>query len=285
MQIITLTTDMGYRDHYVASIKGAILKLLPTASVIDISHEVKPFDVAEAAFHVANCYKDFPAGTVHVIGVDSEPLINFGGSDGAFPSILVFEGQYFISNDNGFFGSFLQDQQPEGFYRIDNVLSNQELFKFPTKNMFIPAACRLLKGEDVASFASPEKSFKKAFVPNALIDTNLIKGSVIHVDVYGNLITNIHVSLFERFGKDVPFTIYYRNKDYHIDEISPTYNSVPNGEKVAIISENGWLEIAINRGANASGGGAEKLFGLRIGDIIRIEFTPRGSRSTIDSLF
>jgi S-adenosylmethionine hydrolase len=246
---------------------------------------VNPFDVAEAALHIANCYSDFPEGTVHVIGVDSEPLINFGESDGAFPSILVFEGHYFISNDNGFFGSFLQDKQAEAFYRIDDVLSKQELFKFPTKNMLIPVACRILKGEKIETFASPEKAFKKAFMPNALIDTNLIKGTIIHIDNYGNLITNIHVSLFERFGKDIPFIIYYRNKDYHIDELSPTYNSVPSGEKVAIINENGWLEIAINRGAKGNGSGAEQLFGVRTGDIIRVEFTPRGSRSTIDSLF
>jgi S-adenosylmethionine hydrolase len=212
-------------------------------------------------------------------------MINFGESEGSFPSILAFEKQFFISNDNGFFGSFLQDKKPEAFYRIDDVLSKQELFKFPTKNMLIPIACRILKGENIASFASPESSYKKAFMPNALIDTNLIKGSIIHIDAYGNLITNVHVSLFERFGKDVPFTIYYRNKDYHIDEISPTYNSVPNGEKVAIFNENGWLEIAINRGAKGHGSGAEQLFGVRVGDMIRVEFTPRGSRSTIDSLF
>jgi S-adenosylmethionine hydrolase len=285
MQIITLTTDMGVRDHYVAAIKGAILKLSPAAVIIDISHTVRPFDVAEAAYYVSSCFEDFPEGTVHIIGVDSEPMINFSGSEGSFPSILKFKGHYFISTDNGFFGSFLEDQQADEFYRIDDVLSRLDLFKFPTKNMLVPAACRIVNGESVSSFATSFNLYKKAFALNAVIEQNLIKGNVVHIDNYGNLITNVHENLFERFGKDTPFTIYYRNRDYHIDEISATYNAVPNGEKVAIFNNNKLLEIAINRGANLSGGGAEKLFGVRIGDVIRIEFTPRGSRNTLESLF
>lgn len=285
MQIITLTTDMGVRDHYVAAIKGAIFRHAPAAHVVDISHTVKPFDVAEAAYYLSSCFEDFPEGTVHVIGVDSEPMINFGGSEGAFPSILVFKEHYFVCNDNGFFGAFLQEQEPTAFYRIDDVLSRMDLFKFPTKNMLVPTACRILNGESIASFASPFPVFKKAFALTAVIEPNLIKGNVIHIDTYGNLITNVHESLFGRFGKGVPFTIFYRNRDYFISEISPTYNAVPNGERVAVFNSNGLLEIAINRGANLGNGGAEKLFGMRIGDVVRIEFTPAGSHKSFDSLF
>jgi len=87
-QIITLTTDMGVQDHYVATLKGTILGTLPDARIVDISHAVKPFDVVQAAFYVSSCFESFPLGTVHVIGVDSEPMVNFGGSEGSFPSIL-----------------------------------------------------------------------------------------------------------------------------------------------------------------------------------------------------
>ena len=285
MQIITLTTDMGERDHYVASLKGTIIRLCPDARIIDISHSVKPFDAAEAAYHLAACFENFPDGTVHVVGVDSEPMVNFSGSEGSFPSVMKYNSQYFICNDNGFFGSLVQENEHEGFYRLDDVLSRMELFKFPTKNMLIPAACQILNGEAIENFCSPFSSFKKAFTPAAVIESNLIKGNIVHIDNFGNLITNVNKSLFERFGKETPFTIYYRNKDYHIDEISSTYNSVPPGEKVAIFNSNEFLEIAINRGANGGTGGAEKLFGIRLGDVIRIEFTPRGSHSTIESLF
>lgn len=285
MQIITLTTDMGERDHYVASLKGTILRLCPNAKIVDVSHSVKPFDTAEAAFFLNSCIDDFPEGTVHVIGVDTEPMINFSGAEGSFPSVMKFRGQFIVGNDNGFFGAFLKEENAEGFYRIDDMLSNPSLFKFPTKNMLIPAACRILNGDLVEDFCSPFGSFKKAFAFTAVVETNLIKGNVIHIDNYGNLITNVHYTLFERFGQNMPFTIYYRNKDYYIDEISPTYNAVTPGEKVAIFNQNGLLEIAINRGANGSNGGADRLFGIRLGDVIRIEFTPRGSHTTIESLF
>jgi len=285
MQIITLTTDMGLQDHYVAALKGTILTLTPEARIVDISHTVKPFNISEAAYYVFSCFKNFPKGTVHVIGVDSEPIVNFGGTDGSFPSILLFEGHYFIANDNGFFGAFLQENKPDGFWRIDDVLSNPRLFLFPTKSMLIPAACQIMKGNEISTFASPSESFKTAFSITAVIEVNLIKGNVIHIDSYGNLIVNISKELFERVGKDAPFTIYFRRRDYYIDHISTTYNQVSVGEKVAIFNENNLLEIAINRGANGSGGGAEKLFGVHLGDVIRIEFTPRGSKTTIESLF
>lgn len=285
MSIITLTTDMGLNDHYVASLKGTILREIPAAQIIDISHTVLPFDVSEAAYLVSSCFRDFPEGTIHVIGVDSEPIVNFGGSDGSFPSVLVFEKQYFISNDNGFFGSFLKENQPDSFWRIDNVLSNPKLFRFPTKNMLLPVGIQLMKDVPLGELASPFEGYKQAFTPTAISETNLIKGHVMHIDGFGNAITNIHQTLFERFGKDIPFILYFKKKDYFIDIISGAYNEVPQGEKVAIFNENGYLEIAINRGANRSTGGAEQLFGLHRGDMIRVEFTPPGSRNTLDSFF
>ncbi len=276
---------MGLNDHYVASLKGILLSAVDNCSIVDVTHDVRPFDVAEAAFHVSSCYRDFPDGTVHVIGVDSEPIVNFSGSDGSFPSILVFENQYFVSNDNGFFGVFLKEEQPQSFWRIDDVLSNPKLFKFPTKNMLLSAATRILNGEKIENLASPFDSYKNAFSPVAVSELNLIKGHVIHCDSYGNAITNIHKSLFDRNGKDIPFIIRFKKKDYFIDIISSSYNEVSPGEKVAIFNENDFLEIAINRGASKSNGGAEQLFGLHKNDIVRIEFTPKGSKQTIDDLF
>ena len=285
MGIITLTTDMGLNDHYVASLKGTILSSVSNCNIVDITHDVRPFDVAEAAYHVSSCFNDFPKGTIHVIGIDSEPIVNFGGSDGSFPSILVHNDQYFISNDNGFFGVFMKENTPQSFWRLDDVLSNPKLFKFPTKNMLLSAAIRLANGEDIKTIASPFEGYKNAFSPVAISELNLIKGHVIHCDSYGNAITNIHKSLFDRSGKDVPFIIRFKKKDYFIDVISLSYNDVPPGEKVAVFNENDFLEIAINRGASKTNGGAEQLFGLHRNDIVRIEFTPKGSRQTIEDLF
>lgn len=285
MKIITLTTDMGLNDHYVASLKGTLLSAVKNVTIVDITHSVRPFDISEAAFHVSSCYKDFPVGTVHVIGVDSEPIVNFGGSDGSFPTIMEFSNQFFISNDNGFFGAFLKEERPIAIWRIDDFISNLDAFKFPTKNILLKAANRLLNGEKPESFAKAFNGYKNALALVAVSETNLIKGHVVHLDIYGNAMTNIHKTLFERFGIGTPFVIYFKRKDYFIDIISNTFNEVAQGEKVAIFNENGFLEIAINRGANGSTGGAEQLFGLHKNDIIRIEFTPPGSRETLESLF
>jgi S-adenosylmethionine hydrolase len=285
MQIITLTTDMGLKDHYVASLKGTIFSALPAVQIVDITHYVKPFNVGEAAYHLNSCYKNFPDGTIHVIGVDSEPVINFGTDGGSFPAILKYNNQYFISNDNGFFGVFLVEKAGFEFFRIDNVLSNQNLYIFPTKNILVKTALELAKGTKIEDLASEHENYKRALHSVAISETNLIKGHIIHIDDYGNLITNVSRELFERSGKDVPFVIYFKSKEYFVDIISNSFNEVPEGEKLAMFNENGLLMIAINRAANRATGGAEKLFGLHINDIVRIEFTPQGSRETLDSLF
>ena len=184
-----------------------------------------------------------------------------------------------------FFGAFLKENRPTAIWRIEDFISNPNAFKFPTKNILVKAAIQISNGEKPETFATSFNGYKNALALVAVSETNLIKGHVIHLDGYGNAITNIHKTLFDRFGEETPFVLYFKRKDYFIDEISNTYNEVAQGEKVAIFNENGFLEIAINRGANASTGGAELLFGLHKNDIIRIEFTPQGSRSTIESLF
>jgi S-adenosylmethionine hydrolase len=283
MQIVTLTSDNGLQDYYVAAIKGAILNQLPEATIIDISHNIRPFDVANAAFQLRCCYQDFPKGTIHIIGVDSEPVLN--GEKVSFPTIMLFKGQYFIANDNGFFGCFLDEEDPDELYHFSEIVNNPEMVKFPTKNCFIPLAKRIANGESIGSFTTPTKSCKRAFMQKPVIDQLIIRGNVIHVDSYGNLITNISKADFNRFGEKTPFTIKYLNKEYYIDEINETYNNVTMGERVALFNSSQLLEIAINRGANGSTGGANKLFGMSQGDPVHVEFTPKGSKEDIVSLF
>nr|WP_299203811.1 SAM-dependent chlorinase/fluorinase [uncultured Brumimicrobium sp.] len=286
MSIITLTTDMGMGDYYVASLKGKILKNLPNVQIVDVSHVVSPFKVTQAAYLLKNCMRDFPEGTVHVVGVDAEPLINFNQpEESVYPTVVKFQGQYFVAADNGFFSLLMGNKVAEGMWRLDDVLSRPELMNFPTKNILVPAACKIIAGEELDSFCSSVDSIRKAIPLSPVIDGNTLKGAVSYIDHYGNIITNITKEDFYHIGKNVPFVIYFRQKEYYIDVISLGYNEVPPGEKVAIFNDGGYLEIAINKGTPENGGGANSLFGLRVGDIIRIEFTPRGSRTTIESLF
>ena len=159
MQIITLTTDAGLKDYYVASLKATLYSQLPAVVLIDISHEIRPFDSSEAAFQLRSCYKDFPKGTIHIIGVDSEPnLVNTNKEVSvndfvpSYPSILFYEEQYFIATDNGFFGAFLGENKATAFYRFKEIDSHPEMLKFPTKNCLIPLAVKIIHGEKPASF-------------------------------------------------------------------------------------------------------------------------------------
>ena len=286
MSIITLTSDMGLQDYYVGSLKGFILRQYPEARLIDISHSVQPFNILQAAFFLRNYISDFPEGTIHLIAVNSEPVINFGRpEDGKFPSIMKFKGQYFVSTDNGFFSLLLKDAEPEKIYRIDGAVSSPAALRYPAKNILAKAAAQLASGIPADEIGEEVDYFNKAFAVNAVIEENLLKGTVIHIDHYGNAITNITEDLFKRVGNDEPFTIYFRRKEYYIDEISHAYGDVPEGEKLALFNSGGYLEIAINKGVSGNGGGANSLFGLHINDIVRIEFSPRGSRSTLESLF
>lgn len=282
MKIITLTTDMGLNDYYVAVLKGSILKLEPSATIVDITHSVKPFDIASASYYLRSAFHEFPEGSVHIIGVESEPVVN--SSEGSYPAVMLYKGHFFVGNDNGIFALILKEDRPQGFWLIDNVLSNPNGFRFPTKNIFVPAAVSIAQGTSIDSFASATHTWKVAHTFNAVVEENLLKGQIIHIDHYGNAITNISKELFGRF-EDAPFTILFRKRDYYIDQISNSYNEVAPGERLALFNDNGLLEIAINKGATGGAGGADALFGLRLNDVVRIEFTPRGSAKTLDSLF
>ncbi|MFM7594711.1 MAG: S-adenosyl-l-methionine hydroxide adenosyltransferase family protein [Flavobacteriales bacterium] len=290
MQIITLTSDIGLKDYYVASVKGKLLQEVSGVTVIDITHYVKPFEVAEAAYQLRSCYSSFPAGTIHLVGVDTEPYLPYKITDPsqesqlAYPSILLFDGHYFITNDNGFIGTFLGEDVPEALYRYTEIENEPESWVFMMKTCFVHLAGKIADKTPFNEFTTEVKSYKKAFTPNPIIEHNVIQGNVIHIDHFGNIITNIFKQDFERFGKDIPFTISYQKRNYDIDVISRAYNDVTISERVAIFNDAGRLEIAINRGANGGNGGADRLFGMRLGEPVRITFYPKGSVPNLDAL-
>ncbi len=264
MAIITLTTDMGTRDHYVAAVKGAIYSQLPDARIVDISHHLPPFDIARCAFLLRNTYKEFPKGTVHVIGVDPEASVERSHL------VVEFAGHYFIGADNGIF-SILFETQPDNVFEL-NISQDSDDLTFPVKDVFTKAACHLARGgtPEVIGSRIEKVQLKQMYRP--IMEENLIRGSVIYIDSYGNVITNITKSLFLQVAKGRTFKILFRSSAYSIDKISRKYSQVPEGEKVALFGSSNHLEIAINKGVEGSGGGANKLFGLKLYDTVTIEF-------------
>lgn len=258
MPIITLTTDLGNQDYYVGSVKGAILSLYPEAKIVDITHEIPPFDLLKASFVIKNCFRDFPEGSIHIVGINPEANLETSHV------VVKFQGHYFIGADNGIF-SLITDQQPQKIIEL-NIPPETDMVTFPTKDIFVKAACHLAKGGTMEVIGREIEDFTKRELIRAVTEGKEIRGVAMYIDRYGNILTNIKEDLFKKFGKGKPFTIYFRRAEYNITEISDAYINVDEGEKLALFSSSGYLEIAINRG-NAS-----KLFGIKQGDTIRIEF-------------
>lgn len=285
MSIVTLTSDFGYTDHYAAVLKAAILSKHPKTTIIDITHEIRPFDIKHAAYVVKNVYKEFPEGSIHLIGVNAEPEINFNNPElSMLPTVMKFKGQYFVGNDNGIFSLILGTNKADSLHQIDE-LSSPDLLVFPAKSILIPIINNLISGIPLDDFGTEKQSVRRALSMSPVIEPNLIKGVITHVDHYGNLITNISREEFKRVGGKFKFKIRFRSGNYVIEEISHGYNEVPEGEKLALFNDFGFLEIAINKGVIGNGGGASGLFGMHLNDPVTIEFFPPGSKQTLESLF
>jgi S-adenosylmethionine hydrolase len=267
MAIITLTSDMGTKDHYVAAVKGAIITQYPEARIVDISHSISPFSNGQAAFVLRNAYPEFPKGTVHIIGVNPE-------TDGQTPHMVVrHNGHYFVGADNGIF-SLLFDGQPHEAFELTMKLDD-DFATFPTKSVFVKAACHIARGGTPEVIGRKVTHVREQIGFRPAVDAQSIRGKVMYVDSYGNLMTNIPEGLFKEVGRGRPFRITFGRTDDDITRISKGYADVPPGDPVAFFNANRLLEVAINKGATGAGGGAAQLFGLREEDPVRIDFAPR----------
>ena len=263
MAIITLTTDMGHRDHYVAAVKGAILSQTPDVLIVDISHEIAPFDNMHAAFVLRNAYPDLPRGTIHVIGVNPE-------TDGETPHLVVrHDGHYFVGSDNGIF-SLLFDGMPHEAFALTIKLDDDHA-AFPTKNVFVKAACHIARGGTPEVIGRKVVTIKEQIGFRPAVDKDSIRGVVMHIDGYGNVITNITRQIFHDAVRNRAFRIAYGRSSNDIQKISQTYGDAPPGERLALFGASGYLEIAVNKGVEGSGGGAARLFGLRVQDPVRVD--------------
>lgn len=243
MAIITLTSDWGLSDYYVPAVKGAIYSALPDANIVDITHNIEPFDVRSAAFIVKNCYKNFPEGTIHVLAVETEESIKN-------PHVAVkFNGHYFIGTDNDIF-SLIIGNNPYDAVTID-VIQDTDLFTFSTKDRFVKVVVMLAKGAPLSEVGSPYILKERiAFQPT--FDNHSIHGMVIFIDAYENLVTNITKELFEKVRARRKFLIKLHCGAYQIDRISKGYQDVDIAGLLALFGTHGLMEIALNHGKASS---------------------------------
>ena len=260
MPIITLTTDLGTVDHYVSAVKATILRQLDNANIVDISHDIPSFNIIHAAFVLKNVYQEFPAGSIHIIGVNAET-----NEDNSHLAVYA-NGHYFVGTDNGIF-SLLLDLKPDKIVEITTTRDSDNE-NFPVKDVFAKAACHIARGGTLEIIGTEIKQFSKEFAKlEALHDKNSIRGSIIHIDHYGNAITNISQRLFKDVAKGRAYTINLGSKEhYSLNTIKRKYNEVQAGDAVALFISTDLLTISINNGS------ASSLMGLYINDTVRIEF-------------
>ena len=275
MPIITLTTDFGIKDHFIANIKGAILTELPQVNIVDISHQISPFNILEAAYIIQNSYKSFPLGTIHIIGVDSEL------SPENKHLVVKFEGQYFICADNGIMSMACLNIEPEKIFEInihDKLISN-----FSVLDVFVKVACHISRGgklEVIGKSIDKIKSVKN-LTPFINESKNQIIGNVIYIDNYGNVITNITKSFFREISKSREFEISVRS--YKFKKIHSKYSDIVNfsideskrnndGQALAIFNSSLNLEIAIYKSNPVNFGTAASLMGLNVLDTVTVNF-------------
>ncbi|MBP6977654.1 MAG: SAM-dependent chlorinase/fluorinase [Lentimicrobiaceae bacterium] len=259
MAVITITSDWGTKDPYLASVKGAILSHLPDVTIVDISHRITPFDLNQASYILRNSYQNFPAGTIHLIGICTEASIETPHT------LVVYDGHYFIGADSGIF-SLIFDHEPEKIIELD-IIQDSDYFTFSERDVFVKVAAHILNGQPLEQLGGKRPMLNRLISFQPVVNGKIIKGKITYVDVYENLISNITHQLFRTVGRGSPFTIRFRNPQYIIRTISTSYSDVPEGEMLAIFGTSGLMEIAMNRG------NAGSLLGMNIDDPVRVEFT------------
>ena len=275
MSIITLTTDYGNKDYSVSELKAKIYNEITDVRIVDISHNISPFNLTEAAYIIKSAYRHFPKGSIHIIGIESDLT-----PENAHIA-MKFDDNYFIGADNGVFSMIIGDFKADSMVEI-NIHKNYNN-TITANDVFVKIATHISRDGKLEVIGKKIDSIKeiKDIKPVVSSDNNQIIGSVIYIDNYGNVVTNITQNIFDKIAKSMPFTIYARNVKF--DKIFNNYSdaidySVPkdkreeDGKKIALFNNLGYLELSIYKSNPSTVGSASTLFGLGYRDQISVHF-------------
>lgn len=264
MSIITLLTDFGLSDEYVGIMKGVILSVNPSATIIDITHNIDPHDIIQAAFTIKSSYKFFPKGTVHVTIVDPE----VGGSR-AIIAIEMAE-HTFLAPDNGILTLLIEKRNIDKIIRVDNKKFFLKSISqtFHGRDIFAPVSAHISSGTKINNIGTPinKNDLVKLSVPEPRIsDKGELVGSIVSIDRFGNLITNIDSNCLENFcGSEAMKKPEIKIDNNKISCLSESYESRYLNSPLIIIGSRRYLEIAVNCGS------AKKYFKAEKGDTITV---------------
>lgn len=252
MPVITLTTEWKPDDIYYGIIKGKLCSKCPGTIIIDNAGNIPAFNISHASFIIRNTYNNYPKGTVHVICVHSE------ASSGQDHLIVRAREHYFVGTDNGIFNLIL-NSEPDEVIKIDHPGTSDEL------EIFAKAAADIIAGRKLSDLGKSVPGLSERVPLRATIDKDVIIGSIIFIDSYGNAISNITKEIFYRVFENKTYRILIQSNKNYTDEISTRYSDVPVGEMLARFNQFDLLEISIN-GADVS-----ELLSLTVGSVLRID--------------
>ncbi|MBL0103791.1 MAG: SAM-dependent chlorinase/fluorinase [Bacteroidetes bacterium] len=258
MPLLTLTTDWGNSDPCLPALKGELLSSQPGLQIIDISNDIQKFNTMQAAYVLKTSFKKFPAGTVHYIGMTGNE-----NHYTEYPFMVVScDGHYFVGYDSGIFSLILGDEELKA-YRLPIPLQQE---RDSLQKMVNDVLLQLCKGEKPEKIGSPDNEIVKSYFTQPTVDPNTLRGAVMYIDSFGNVILNISKELFEKEQKGRKFMIHLRKAEYSITRISKSYEETEVGEMLGLFNAEGYLEIALNKAE------ASKLLGLKLMDPVRVEF-------------
>ncbi len=274
MSIITLTTDFGHKDYFVGALKGKILSEHKEAVIVDISHEIDLFNTLEASYCIEAAYHNFPKGTIHIIGVDSERV-------GDTQHIAMqWDDHYFICADNGILNTLIQKKIPQKIVAI--TIHDRLNMDASDMDVFVAVACHIARGGLLNVIGKEISSLKPVSVLTSSITDDLseIKGQIVYIDSFGNCVTNISHKQFNETIRGRKFEIVIKNKKF--SRLHKNYSDFPvsdvkqlkdlEGDFLALFNENGYLEIAIYKSNPKTVGSAATLLGLHFRDTVSIKF-------------
>lgn len=263
MPIVTLLTDYGLKDSYVAEVKGAILRIAPDATIIDISHDVGNYSIEEGAFHLVRSVPYFPEGTVHVGVVDP----GVGGE--RKPIIIKSKGAFLVGPDNGLLAPAAERLGVSKVFKITNreLLPQRVSDVFDGRDVFGPTGAFLAKGVDPYELGVEIQSYVRLSTYEPNVTGNHVEARVIHIDGFGNLVTNITYDVLESIGADPGcfFAVNVHGTENRIPYVRH-FSATPKNELLLLVAGGGYLEIAVNQG------NAHKHLGIARGERVSLTF-------------
>lgn len=259
--ILTLTTDFGIRDSYVPVMKAAVARIDPSIHIIDVTHEIAPHDVMEAAYVLRSSVPYFPPGTVHLVVVD--PGV---GTDRRCVALRSGD-QRFVGPDNGIFSLVLDGRRPDELVELDRSQfwrTNSPSRTFHGRDIFAPVAAHLASGRSIRDVGTPIEALERLHWALPITDEQGIQGWVLHVDHFGNCVTNISRKAFEECRRGRNMKCFVGN--CILREVSTTYGEVTSGEPLILFNSGDYLEVSV------SSGNASQLLDIQRGTPVNVIF-------------